>query len=170
MDVRWTQWNGIIILLTEYEHQTCAAYLLQWNGNADLSRENRWWKSSKGNRWFFKVTRRWQPIWALHLLKNGFLKSSSRNDKRSFLLLPTAKAVQLVNETYEEYMKEMHILKRIWEEMHLTAWSLYWNWQNDILPEERAIKYWQKGASGNVGRYVVNMLWQDRVKGRAVWM
>ncbi len=46
------------------------------------------------------------------LLKNGFLeKQQQESDKRSFRLRPTAKAVQLVNETYEEYMKEMNTLK-----------------------------------------------------------
>ena len=73
------------------------------------------------------------------LLKNGFLeKQQQENDKRSFLLLPTAKAVQLVNETYEEYMKEMHILKKNMGGDAFNSLIALLELANDILLEEKS--------------------------------
>ena len=59
-------------------------------------------KTAKGVADFFKVTKAMATNMSSALLKNGFLeKQQQENDKRSFLLRPTEKAVQLVNETYD---------------------------------------------------------------------
>lgn len=129
---------GIIILPTEYEHQTCAArssemgmliYLVKTDGE----------KTAKGIADFFKVTKAMATNMSSALLKNGFLeKQQQENDKRSFLLLPTAKAVQLVNETYEEYMKEMHILKKNMGGDAFNSLIALLELANDILLEEKS--------------------------------
>ena len=95
-------------------------------------------KTAKGSADFFKVTKAMATNMSSALLKNGFLeKQQQENDKRSFRLLPTAKAVQLVNETYEEYMKEMHTLK---DNMGIDAFNsliTLLEMANDILLEEK---------------------------------
>lgn len=95
-------------------------------------------KTAKGIADFFKVTKAMATNMSSALLKNGFLeKQQQENDKRSFRLLPTAKAVQLVNETYEEYMKEMHTLK---DNMGIDAFNsliTLLEMANDILLEEK---------------------------------
>ena len=72
------------------------------------------------------------------LLKNGFLeKQQQENDKRSFLLRPTEKAVQLVNETYDEYMKQMNILRNSMGEAAFHTLLDLLNMANVILLEEK---------------------------------
>ncbi|MFQ7536055.1 MAG: hypothetical protein ACLRL6_01095 [Clostridium sp.] len=72
------------------------------------------------------------------LLKNGFLeKQQQENDKRSFLLRPTEKAVQLVNETYDEYMKQMNILRNSMGEAAFHTLLDLLNMANAILLEEK---------------------------------
>ncbi len=61
---------------------------------------------------FFKVTKSMATNMATSLLKNGYIeKKRSETDKRSFCLIPTNKAVRLVEATYEEYFKTMSILE-----------------------------------------------------------
>lgn len=61
---------------------------------------------------FFKVTKPMVTTMVNALSKKGYLtKLQSPADKRSFTLYPTEKAVQLVEETYTEYFKNMSYLK-----------------------------------------------------------
>lgn len=60
---------------------------------------------------FFKVTKPNVTAMVKSLEKSGYLlKRKSTSDKRSFVLEPTQKAVDLVLETYNEYFKTMEIL------------------------------------------------------------
>ena len=91
-------------------------------------------KTAKGVADFFKVTKAMSSA----LLKNGFLeKQQQENDKRSFLLRPTEKAVQLVNETYDEYMKQMNILRNSMGEAAFHTLLDLLNMANAILLEEK---------------------------------
>lgn len=44
------------------------------------------------------------------LKKEYIIKEQSKLDKRSFILKPTQKAIDLVEETYDEYFKTMKLL------------------------------------------------------------
>ncbi len=57
---------------------------------------------------FFKITKPMVTTMVNSLIKKGYLtKQNSATDKRSFTLHPTAKAKQLIDETYIEYFKSM---------------------------------------------------------------
>lgn len=57
---------------------------------------------------FFKVTKSMATNMVSALLAKGYIeKQRSKTDKRSFLLIPTAKAIQLVDETYVDYFESM---------------------------------------------------------------
>ena len=61
---------------------------------------------------FFKVSKPMVTAMAASLLKKGYLlKTPSEEDKRSFTLSPTAKAIELVEQTYSEYYKTVEMLK-----------------------------------------------------------
>ena len=61
---------------------------------------------------FFKFTKSMATNMVTSLLANGYIeKKQSETDKRSFRLIPTSKAIQLVNDTYEEYFKMMSVLQ-----------------------------------------------------------
>lgn len=61
---------------------------------------------------FFKVSKAMATNIVSSLLASGYIeKKQSETDKRSFLLIPTDKAVRLVEDTYEEYFKMMSILE-----------------------------------------------------------
>jgi DNA-binding MarR family transcriptional regulator len=60
---------------------------------------------------FFKVSKPMVASMISNLSKAGYIiKVSSTEDKRSFTLSPTAKAVSLVETTYGEYIKTMQLL------------------------------------------------------------
>lgn len=60
---------------------------------------------------FFKFTKSMATNMVSSLLAKGYItKKQSNLDKRSFLLIPTAKAITLVDETYDNYFKMMSIL------------------------------------------------------------
>ena len=61
---------------------------------------------------FFKVTKSMSSNMVTSLLNKGYIeKKQSKTDKRSFCLIPTNKAIRLVEDTYEEYFKMMSILE-----------------------------------------------------------
>ena len=82
-------------------------------------------KTAKGVADFFKVTKAMATNMSSALLK------------RSFLLRPTEKAVQLVNETYDEYMKQMNILRNSMGEAAFHTLLDLLNMANVILLEEK---------------------------------
>jgi len=60
---------------------------------------------------FFKVSKPMVASMTAHLSKEGYIvKVPSTEDKRSFTLSPTEKAVKLVETTYSEYLKTMQLL------------------------------------------------------------
>lgn len=62
---------------------------------------------------FFKVTKAMITNMVTSLHKKGYLeKQTSANDKRSVILLPTAKAEKLVAETYDEYFETLMMLQQ----------------------------------------------------------
>lgn len=61
---------------------------------------------------FFKVTKPMVTTMVNSLCKKGYiLREPSNSDKRSVMLKPTEKAVELVEQTYAEYYKNMNLLK-----------------------------------------------------------
>ena len=96
-------------------------------------------KTAKGVADFFKVTKAMATNMSSALLKNGFLeKQQQENDKRIFLLRPTEKSVQLVNETYYEYMKQMNILRNSMGEAAFHTLLDLLNMANVILLDKRS--------------------------------
>lgn len=88
---------------------------------------------------FFKVTKAMATNMATSLLKKGYIeKRQLETDKRSFGLIPTAKAIQLVGAAYAEYFRMMSVLeekmgKEKFEELiHLLEMA------NGILLEEKS--------------------------------
>lgn len=60
---------------------------------------------------FFNVTKPMVSAMIHALTKKEYvIKIPSKTDKRSFVLKPTEKAIDLVNKTYEEYHKNMQLL------------------------------------------------------------
>lgn len=69
-------------------------------------------KTPMGAARFFKVTKANATNMVSSLVRQGYLqKEQSREDRRSFLLVPTEKAMDLVERTYMEYYKIMEKLK-----------------------------------------------------------
>ncbi len=61
---------------------------------------------------FFKVTKPMITAMVHSLIKKDYvIKVPSQVDKRSFTVKPTGKAILLVNETYDEYCKNIQLLK-----------------------------------------------------------
>lgn len=61
---------------------------------------------------FFKVTKSMATNTLTTLQQRGYIeKQQSLVDKRSYLLNPTAKAIELVNQTWNEYFLTMALLK-----------------------------------------------------------
>lgn len=57
---------------------------------------------------FFKVTKAMATNMVTSLLTNGYIqKKQSEVDRRSFLLIPTKKAIDLVEDMYHDYYKTM---------------------------------------------------------------
>lgn len=62
---------------------------------------------------FFKVTKPNVTAMIKSLEKSEYIiKKQSKLDKRSFVLEPTQKAIDLVEETYNEYFKTMELLNK----------------------------------------------------------
>lgn len=61
---------------------------------------------------FFKVSKPMITAMAQSLIKKQYIKKVQLNeDKRKFHLVPTKKAIQLVDETYTHYFKHLELLK-----------------------------------------------------------
>lgn len=95
-------------------------------------------KTPLGAARFFNVTKSMATNMVTSLLKNGYIKKKqSKTDKRSFWLIPTDKAVHLVEETYEEYFKMISVLesrmgtKKFEQLIHLIETA------NEIILEEK---------------------------------
>lgn len=88
---------------------------------------------------FFKVTKSMATNMATSLLNNGYIKKKqSETDKRSFLLIPTDKAIRLVEDTYKEYFKMMSVLEeRMGKEKFEELINLL-EIANEILLEEKS--------------------------------
>lgn len=95
-------------------------------------------KSPKAMAEFFKVTKAMITNMLTSLQEKGYvLKQKSNVDKRSITILPTDKAISLVNTTYQEYYHNLNILNEKmgsdkFEEL-LSLLSL----ANNILLEEK---------------------------------
>lgn len=62
---------------------------------------------------FFRFTKSMATNMVTSLSSNGYIeRKRSEADKRSFLLIPTDKAIQLVENTYDEYFKMMSVLEK----------------------------------------------------------
>lgn len=87
---------------------------------------------------FFKVTKSMATNMATSLLNNGYIeKIKSEADKRSFLLIPTDKAIRLVEDTYEEYFRTMSLLESKMGEQKFDEFIRLLETANKILLEEK---------------------------------
>lgn len=87
---------------------------------------------------FFKVTKSMATNMATSLLNKGYIeKIQLETDKRSFLLIPTEKAVRLVEDAYEEYFKIMSVLETKMGETKFDALIDLLERANEILLEEK---------------------------------
>lgn len=87
---------------------------------------------------FFKVSKPMVTTMAAALLKKGYLlKIPSEEDKRSFTLSPTAKAIELVEQTYSEYYKTVQMLKMKMGERRYDKLIELLGIANSILLEEK---------------------------------
>lgn len=87
---------------------------------------------------FFRFTKSMATNMVTSLSSNGYIeKKQSETDKRSFLLIPTDKAIQLVEDTYEEYFKMMSVLKNKMGEEKFNKLLVLLETANDILLEEK---------------------------------
>ena len=88
---------------------------------------------------FFKVSKSMATNMTTSLLNNGYIrKKQSETDKRSFCLLPTSKAIRLVEETYEEYFKMMSVLEAKMGEEDFDRLVSLLETANEILLEEKS--------------------------------
>ncbi len=87
---------------------------------------------------FFKVSKPMVTAMTASLLKKGYLlKTPSEEDKRSCTLSPTAKAIEIVEQTYAEYYKTVEMLKlKMGEEKYDKLIELL-DMANNILLEEK---------------------------------
>lgn len=87
---------------------------------------------------FFNVTKSMATNMATSLLNNGYIeKIQSEADKRSFLLIPTDKAIRLVEDTYEEYFRTMSLLESKMGEEKFDEFIRLLETANEILLEEK---------------------------------
>ncbi len=87
---------------------------------------------------FFKVTKPMVTAMVSSLTKNEYvIKVASLIDKRSFMLKPTEKAIILVNETFDEYYKNMQLLKDGLGNNNFNNLTELLNKANEILLEEK---------------------------------
>lgn len=86
---------------------------------------------------FFRFTKSMATNMVTSLSAKGYIeKKQSETDKRSFLLIPSDKAIQLVEGTYKEYFKMMSILKTNMGEEKFNELLSSLKTANDILLEE----------------------------------
>lgn len=96
-------------------------------------------KTPMGAARFFKVTKANITNMVSSLSKKEYLiKEQSSEDKRSFCLIPTEKAMQLVEQTYKEYFRTMEALKAGMGELEFEHFVVLLEQANKILLEERA--------------------------------
>ena len=87
---------------------------------------------------FFKVTKSMVTNMVTSLLHKGYIeKNQSKTDRRSFFLLPTKKAINLVEDTYEEYFKMTSILETKMGKKDFDEFIDLLKKANDILLEEK---------------------------------
>lgn len=95
-------------------------------------------KTPMGVARFFKTSKAMATNMISSLTKKGYLKKEqSEFDKRCFLLVPTEKAVLLVDETYEEYFKSMLLLKNKMGEREFQELITLLEKANHFLLEEK---------------------------------
>lgn len=95
-------------------------------------------KTPNGVARFFRFTKSMATNMVTSLSANGYIvKKQSETDKRSFLLIPTDKAIQLVEDTYEEYFKMMSVLKTRMGEKKFSDFLVLLETANNILLEEK---------------------------------
>ncbi len=87
---------------------------------------------------FFKVTKPMVTAMVHSLVKKEYvIKVPSLIDKRSFMIKPTEKAILLVNETFDEYYKNMQLLKDVLGSKKFEDLTKLLNEANEILLEEK---------------------------------
>lgn len=87
---------------------------------------------------FFKVTKAMATNMVTSLLAKGYIeKKQSETDRRSYFLIPTDKAVRLVEDTYMEYYKMMTVLEARMGEKRFDALISLIQTANEILLEEK---------------------------------
>lgn len=95
-------------------------------------------KTPNGVARFFRFTKSMATNMVTSLSTGGYLeKKQSETDKRSILLIPTDKAVKLVEDTYEEYFKTMSLLKTRMGEDKFSELLTLLETANNILLEEK---------------------------------
>lgn len=87
---------------------------------------------------FFRFTKSMATNMVTSLSTNGYIeKKQSPTDKRSSLLIPTDKAIQLVEDTYEGYFKMLSVLKTKMGEEAFNKLLMLLETANDVLLEEK---------------------------------
>lgn len=95
-------------------------------------------KTPMGVAHFFKVTKANATNMVSSLIRQGYLqKEQSREDRRSFLLIPTEKAIDLVEHTYMEYYKTREKLKEKMGNREFETFVSLLQKANEILLEEK---------------------------------
>lgn len=95
-------------------------------------------KSANAAAKYFKVTKAMITNMVTSLIKKGYIeKQQVVEDKRRYLLVPTQKAITLVEDTYLEYFKIMSILKVKMGEEAFQHFISYMEIANQILLEEK---------------------------------
>lgn len=87
---------------------------------------------------FFNITKAMATNMVTSLLNNGYIiKKQSEKDKRSFILIPTDKAIRLVNDTYSDYFKMISMLESKMGENKFYELIQLLETANNILLEEK---------------------------------
>lgn len=95
-------------------------------------------KTPNGVAQFFHFTKSMATNMVTSLSAKGYIeKKQSEIDKRKVLLIPTNKALKLVEETYQEYVKSMSRLQTGMGIKKFEAFIHLLKTANDILLEER---------------------------------
>lgn len=103
-------------------------YLVKTDGN----------KTPNAAAKFFNITKAMATNTVTALLNNGYiLRQQSEADKRSFILIPTNKAISLVNETYEDYFKMITMLESKMGETKFNEFIQLLETANNILLEDK---------------------------------
>lgn len=85
---------------------------------------------------FFKVSKPMIATMIKSLLKQGYIKKiPSKEDRRSFIISPEEKAVELVNSTYEEYIRLIELLLKGMGEKKYIKFINLMEEANEILME-----------------------------------